>query len=315
MDVRLTAIRYGSRDINLYELRSLAGEALPAAAPGAHIDVHLPNGLTRQYSLLLDEAAPADPSRYVIGVKLDANSRGGSQYMHKELRVGSVLEISEPRNNFPLVETAQHTILIAGGIGVTPIWSMWNRLTAIKRQADLYYCSRTRGDAVFADDLAGNPRVFLSFDDENAGAFLDIAGIVQRAPHHAHLYCCGPLPMLQAFEDATKDWPSEQVHIEYFSSSNEEPPATEGGFEVELARSKRVVQVGPGQTILEALIEAGVDAEYSCEEGVCGACMTGVVSGTPDHRDSVMTPGERAENKKIMICCSGSKSSRLVLDL
>lgn len=310
IDVRLEAVRFATHDINLYELRSIDREALPAFTAGAHIDVHLPNNIVRQYSLV--EMASA-PSVYVIGVKRDAASRGGSSYLHDSIRIGAALRISRPRNNFPLDETAEHSILIAGGIGVTPIFTMWKRLRSLGRNVQMHYSSRTRSDAVFLDVLLSDPSVSLNFDDESAGKFLDIAAILERSPRHSHLYCCGPAPMLAAFEAAAADWPAGQVHVEYFTAQSEQ--AREGGFVVELARSKRVLQIEPGQTILSALQAAGIDAPYSCEEGVCGACMTDVIEGDPDHRDSVLTPGERKANRKIMICCSGSKSPRLVLDL
>ena len=308
--VRLSAITYGARDINLYELTRPDGGVLPSFAPGAHIDVHLSNGLTRQYSLICCEP---QPRRYVIGVKLDANSRGGSRHMHTELRVGHTLKISAPRNNFPLNEKAAHSVLIAGGIGITPIWCMWERLQAASSPAQLYYSSRSRQDVIFFDKIMGTPGTLLHLDDENSGNVLNIGEILTAAPKGAHLYCCGPAPMLKAFESAAASWPADQVHIEYFTP--QAVPAHEGGFVVELKRSGKELKIQPGQTILAALIAAGVDAPYSCEEGVCGACMTKVISGTPDHRDTVLTPTERAGNKKIMICCSGSKSDRLVLDL
>jgi ferredoxin-NADP reductase len=310
IEVRLSAVRYAARDINLYEFSRLDGGVLPSFEPGAHIDVHLPNGIVRQYSLI--ECEP-QPRRYVIGVKLDPQSRGGSRHLHNEMRVGQALKISWPRNNFPLVESAPHSILIAGGIGITPIWCMWSRLQSKARSATLYYSSRSRCDVVFPDQLVGKADAVLHLDDENNGSVLDLQRILSTVPKDTHVYCCGPTPMLKAFEAATASWPADRVHVEYFTASA--PAAAEGGFTVELKRSGREIKIEPGQTILAALTAAGVDAPYSCEEGVCGACMTKVISGEPDHRDTVLTPSERASNKKIMICCSGSKSNRLVLDL
>ena len=153
----------------------------------------------------------------------------------------------------------------------------------------------------------------FNFDEENGGKYLDLAHIVAEAPKDAHIYCCGPLPMLRAFEEATKSFPSHQVHVEYFTAQSE--VASEGGFILELARSKREIVVAKGQSLLDALREHGVDITYSCEEGVCGACETAVLSGTPDHRDSILTESERQASKTMMVCCSGSKSDRLVLDL
>jgi ferredoxin-NADP reductase len=310
VEVRLVGIRFGARDTNLYEFQSLDGALLPTYDAGAHIDVHIPSGMVRQYSLIHPGSRPRS---YVIGVKRDPESRGGSSFMHERLRVGTTITISAPRNNFPLVENADHTVLIAGGIGITPIWCMWQRLKSIGRPVELAYSCRSRADAIFLAEIDRNERVTFNFDDESPDGFLDLEGIVSRAPKHAHLYCCGPLPMLKAFEAVTTNWPAAQVHVEYFTS--QAAAANDGGFVVELARSGREVLVEPGQTVLAALIAAGIDVPYSCEEGVCGACMTTVLSGTPDHRDTVLTAEERSRNKKIMICCSGSKSSRLVLDI
>lgn len=310
LEVRLEAIRFGARDINFYEFRSSGGLHLPIVEPGAHIDLHLPNGVIRQYSLIEHSESR---STYTIGVKREPKSRGGSSYLHDIAQVGSTLKISAPRNNFPLDEAAEHSVLIAGGIGVTPIFAMWRRLKSLDRAVQMHYSARSREDAVFLDILLPDRGVALNFDDENAGRLLDLAEIVRQAPRHSHLYCCGPAPMIQAFQNAAADWPPAQVHVEYFTAQSEQ--AREGGFVVELARSKQTVSVEPGQTILGALKAAGIDAPFSCEEGVCGACITDVIAGDPDHRDSVLTPHEREQNRKMMICCSGSKSSRLILDL
>jgi ferredoxin-NADP reductase len=310
IDVRLTSIRYAARDTNLFEFRRTDGKPLPAYDPGSHIDLHLPNGLVRQYSLI--DAKP-DPGSYTVGIKRDPASRGGSRYIHDELHVGKTIKISAPRNNFPLKEDAAHVILLAGGIGITPIWCMVQRLQELGRSWQLYYSCRSRADMAFLESLEGMAPSEFHFDDENAGKFLDVAGIVAKAPKDAHLYCCGPTPMLNAFESATKDWPREQVHIEYFTPKAE--PAKKGGFTVELARSKQEFFIPEGKTILEVLLDEGVDVDYSCELGICGACEQRVISGIPEHRDAILTEEEQAENKRVMICCAGCKSDRLVLDL
>jgi ferredoxin-NADP reductase len=315
IEVRLTAIRYAARDTNLYEFQCPDSRPLPAYEPGAHIDLHLPNGLIRNYSLIV---AKPDPGTYTFGIKRDPASRGGSRYIHDELRVGKIIKISAPRNNFRLEEDAAHVILLAGGIGITPIWCMVQRLAELGRSWQLYYSCRSRADMAFLDALEGmklgnsTPSQF-HFDDENAGKFLDIAGIVAGAPKDAHLYCCGPTPMLNAFEAATKGWPREQIHIEYFTPKAE--PAKKGGFTVELARSNQEFFIPEGRTILEVLLDEGVDIDYSCELGICGACEQRVISGIPEHRDAILTEEEQAENKRVMICCAGCKSDRLVLDL
>lgn len=310
INVRLTAIRYAARDINLYEFARPNGRPLPSTEPGAHIDVRLANGIVRQYSLI--DAGP-DPRSYVVAVKRDPESRGGSSFMHEQLRVGTTFKISAPRNNFPLDEAAPMTVLFAGGIGVTPIYCMAQRLAAIGLPWKLYYSCRSRADAAFLDVLSQHPETVFNFDEENNGRFFDLKGIIAGAPRDAHLYCCGPVPMLRAFEEAAAGFPPAQVHVEYFTGVTE--AATEGGYVVELARSNREFLIPPGKTILEVLRDAGLQVTYSCEEGVCGACETPVISGRPDHRDSILTESERLASKTMMICCSGSKSARLVLDL
>jgi ferredoxin-NADP reductase len=310
IEVRLTAIRYAARDTNIYEFNRLDGKPLPAYEPGAHIDLHLPNGLVRQYSLI---KAEPDPASYTVAVKRDPASRGGSRCVHDELRVGKTLKISAPRNNFPLVESASHIILLAGGIGITPIWCMVQRLEKLGRSWQLYYACRSRSDMAFLEALEAMSQPHFHFDDESAGKFLDVAAIIAQAPKDAHLYCCGPTPMLKAFEAATASWPREQVHIEYFTPKQES--AKTGGFVVELARSGQEFVIPEGKSILQVLLDAGVDVDYSCELGICGACEQRVISGEPEHRDAILTEEEQASNTKVMICCAGCKSERLVLDL
>src|SRR5262249_30324592 len=201
--------------IHLYELRAPHGGELPAFAAGAHIDLSLPNGMMRQYSLSNPQA---ERHRYVIGVKRDPASRGGSRFMHEDLRVGTLMRTSLPRNNFPLAEGAAHSVLIAGGIGITPIRCMVDRLQRLGRSWELHYGVRRRAEAVFLDELrAGPSQLHLHVDDEVAGALMDVGGIVKAASEEAHLYCCGPTPMLKAFEAATAARPESHVHAEYFS--------------------------------------------------------------------------------------------------
>jgi ferredoxin-NADP reductase len=310
LDVRLTAISFAARDTNIYEFRRADGATLPAYEPGAHLDLHLPNGLVRQYSLLVPER---DPEKYLIGVKRDPASRGGSRCVHEELHVGKTLKISAPRNNFPLVENAEHLVLLAGGIGITPIWCMVQRLQALDRSWELHYCCRSRADMAFVKELEACPQARLHFDDENDGNVLGLPAIVNAAARTSHLYCCGPQPMMTAFEQATANWPREQIHVEYFTPKQQ--PAKTGGFVVELARSGQEFFIPPGQSILQVLYDAGIDVDYSCELGICGACETRVISGIPEHRDSVLSEEDQASNTKVMICCAGSKTDRLVLDL
>lgn len=306
--------------IRSFDLVRPDGGPLPAYEPGAHVELVLPNGLARSYSLVgpLD-----DVHRYRVAVGLDANSRGGSRYLHASVRVGARLRIGAPRNHFPLVEDAPATVLIAGGIGITPLWCMAQRLAALGARWELHYACRTRAAAAFLPQIAqacgSTGRLHLWCDDEHEGRPLDLAAVVAAAAPGAHLYCCGPVPMLDAYRAATRELPPERVHLEYFRPP--EPPAERGledegldGFTVELARAGVSVQVPAGCSILDALMMNGIDAPYSCYEGLCGTCETRVLEGTPEHRDHILTEKARAEGS-IIICCSGSRSSKLVLDL
>ncbi|WP_454621218.1 PDR/VanB family oxidoreductase [Bradyrhizobium cenepequi] len=308
-------ISYEAERINSYELVAPGGGDLAAFTAGSHIDLHLLNGMIRSYSLVND---PSERHRYVVAVNKDAGSRGGSSFIHDTLRSGDIVTISYPRNNFILDEAAAHSVLIAGGIGITPLLSMIRRLETLGRSWELFYTVRTRSAAAFLDELHAlrpdvQQNIHVNFDQEPAGRMLDLTAIVADAPADAHLYCCGPVSMLEAFEAATSEWPAAHVHVEYFKAK--EKPAVEGGFQVRLARSGQTLTVEPGKTILEALLDAGITANYACSEGVCGTCETRVIEGIPDHRDQFLSSEERAGNMTIMICCSGSKSSTLVLDL
>lgn len=313
--LRVKRICYEAETINSYELTGQAGVELPPFTAGSHIDLHLPNGVIRSYSLVND---PAERHRYVVAVNRDADSRGGSRYVHDTLKAGDLINVSQPRNHFPLREDARHSVLIAGGIGVTPLLSMIRRLEVLGRGWELFYAARRRGAAAFLDELHalradGHLNLHVDFDDERGGRPFDLVAIVRAAPADAHLYCCGPLPMLAAFEAATADRPAGHVHVEYFKPK--EAPALVGGFTVRLARSNQTIAVQPGQTILDALLGAGIAANYACSEGLCGTCETRVLDGAPDHRDQFLSEDERASNRTIMICCSGAKSDTLVLDL
>jgi len=314
IDARLTEITSVAKDTNLYTFRRVEGGALPAYKPGAHIDLHLPNGMIRQFSLVTPNS---DSESYMVGVKRDAASRGGSRYIYDEMRVGHDIKISAPRNNFPLVENAEHVVLVAGGIGITPVWCMAQQLIALKRSWKLYYSCRTRDEMAFLEPLQklAPEFVHLHFDDEAGNKFLDLAAVIAAAPESAHLYCCGPKAMLGAFEAAAANLPRHQVHVEYFTAKEEAAADTLGGFWVELARSGEEYFIPPGKKILEVLFDAGVDVDYSCELGICGACETRVISGMPEHHDAVMSEEEQAANEKVMICCCGCKSERLVLDM
>jgi vanillate O-demethylase ferredoxin subunit len=312
-DVRVASIAFEAEGIHSFELRRPDGSSLPAFTAGSHIELHLANGMQRSYSLI---NSPGENKRYVIAISRDAKSRGGSRYIHDHLRVGQMVRISRPRNNFELSEDAAPSILISGGIGITPMLCMIERLEQLQRQWHLYLCARSREHAAFLDTLVERfgekARLSIHLDDE-AGQVADLAGIVAAAPENAHLYCCGPAPMLDAFLAAAASRAKDHVHVEYFTAK--EAPAVEGGFKVVLGKSNREFSIAPGQTILQTILDMGIDVSYSCMEGICGACETKVLEGEPDHRDVVLTEEERRTNKTMMICCSGCKTERLVLDL
>jgi len=309
LDLRVQALTWEAERVIGIELRRPDGGALPEFPAGAHIDLHLPNRLVRSYSLVNQTG---ERERYVIAVQLDRDSRGGSRWLHEALRVGDRLLVDPPRNDFALVEDARHSLLIAGGIGITPLWSMIQRLVALGRSWQLVYGARLRAAAAFEAPLRAlqaqhGAVVTFAFD----GAPPEIEALVAQASPDTELYCCGPRPMLDRFEAATQA--RGRAHVEYFTPR--EAPAAIGGFTVRLARAGRTVVVPSGRSILEALEDAGVAAPFSCREGVCGSCETVLLEGVPDHRDSVLSDRERASNRTMMICCSGSKTEQLVLDL
>jgi len=309
----IRGISRAAEDVLMFDLRAAGSDRLPAFTPGAHIDILMPGGMNRSYSLLNDAA---ERDRYVVGIKREPASRGGSAWMHDNARVGSVLDISGPRNNFPLHEEAPHSVLIAGGIGITPLWSMIQRLRLLGRDWTLHYRARRRACAPLLTELSEpgvRSRVHASFSDDPGASRLDLASVIASAPPEAHFYCCGPLAMMESFESACADVDKTRVHLEYFTAKD--APATAGGFTVRLARSGCLIPVMRGETILESLRSCGVSVPSSCQQGVCGACETRVLSGKPDHRDMVLSEAEKAAGDTVMICCSGSLTAELTLDI
>lgn len=305
-DVRVVALREEAPGVVSCELQSTSGE-LPSCPPGAHVDVHLPSGLVRQYSV-----ASATAESYQVAVKREPASRGGSAFMTDSLRIGSPLRIGAPRDSFPLAATNGRTVLIAGGIGITALLPMARLLAARGLDWTLHYAVRAPEDAAFKHalrDLGDRIRIHAS---STSGGRLSIEDIVRPQPTGTHFYCCGPASMLDAFLAATASLPPEQVHFERFGA---EPTMGGQEFVVRLARSGQVLPVASDQTIVDALLAAGVDAPYSCQQGICGSCEVKVLQGSPDHRDDVLTAAEKASNRTMMICCSRACSPELVLDL
>lgn len=316
VEVVVKSIHQAAEGIRSIELLRLGGGDLPAFTAGSHIDVHLPNGMVRSYSL----TNPQDQvHRYTIAVSRDAASSGGSQFIHDELSAGQRLFISQPRNNFPLVESEQHSVFIAGGIGITPIWSMIQRLAALGRSWELHYACRTRASAAFLDSIrataaSSKGSVTATFDHEPARKRLDLSSIVADAPEGSHFYCCGPKGMLEAYAEVTACLPGGKVSAEYFAAPASVSTAS-GSFTVVLARKGVTLTVKEGATILETLLQNGIKHNYSCTQGICGSCETGVLEGIPDHQDWILSSEKKASNRTMLICCSGSKTERLVLDI
>lgn len=309
-------LRWEADDIVSVELHPLPGAApLPAFEAGSHIDLHLPNGMVRSYSLLND---CSERHRYVVAVLKDRKSRGGSRCVHEQLRVGTAITISAPRNNFALTEDAAHSVLVAGGIGITPLLCMARRLGALGRSFQVLYFARSRQSAALLQELQalGMP-LALHFDDEQGGP-PDMLQQLQalRAQPDWHLYACGPGVMLDAFEKACATLGLAHAHIERFAAVEQAAaPDARRSYTVELRRSGQQITVTPETNLLAQLQAARVAVSTSCQEGICGSCETRVLEGEPDHRDSVLTASERASNRSMMVCVSGCKSERLVLDL
>lgn len=316
ISVRIACRSREALDIVSFELVSVEGGPLPGFSAGSHIDVFLPNGITRQYSLC---NAASENHRYLIGVLMDSATRGGSKAMHEAVKEGDVIQISAPRNHFHLVHEARRSVLLAGGIGVTPILCMAEHLSMAGAPFEMHYCSRSRKRMAFHDRIsnsgfAGN--VQLHFDDGAPEQRLDLAALLAMPVTGTHLYVCGPKGFMDAVLATARaaGWPEPQLHYEFFSSGVVKSDA-DGSFEVKLASSGKIVRVPNDQTVAEALAAAGIAVAMSCEQGVCGTCLTGVLEGTPDHRDMYMTPEEQARNDQFTPCCSRSKSACLVLDL
>ncbi|MGI4857558.1 MAG: PDR/VanB family oxidoreductase [Janthinobacterium lividum] len=304
------------------ELAATNGEALPDFDAGAHIDVHIAPNLVRQYSL----CNPHEKSgRYLIGVLRDPASRGGSHALHA-LRAGDEIDISAPRNHFPLAKGARHSILIAGGIGVTPILAMAEQLAQEGASFELHYGTRTAEHMAFLDHLDAPhlktpSRLYHDTADGTRPNLAASLATILAAPHpQDHVYVCGPAGLIDAVMQCaqTAGWAGANVHREYFAAPVTAATTDDQGdapFQIELARSGQRIDVAREQTIVDALATAGIEIATSCGEGVCGTCLTRVLGGEPAHRDAYLTPEEQAANDQILPCCSRSRSPVLILDL
>jgi len=314
--LRVAAKHREGSDICCYELVSASGGELPPFTAGAHVDVHIPGGLIRQYSLC---NSPAERHRYVIGVLREVKGRGGSVALHDRVKAGDPLYVSSPRNHFPLASGARRSILLAGGIGITPILSMVEQLHADGSDFRLHYCTRTLERAAFRKRLANAPfssNIEHHVDDGPAAQQLKLREALGAPGPDTHLYVCGPAPFIALVTATARSlgWLPGQIHYESFS-----PVAVASGkdtaFEVEIASTGAVYQVPADQSVLHVLSTNGVAVPSSCEQGICGVCLTRVLRGEPDHRDQYLTPEERTLNDQFTPCCSRARCARLVLDL
>jgi ferredoxin-NADP reductase len=312
MQLRVRSITYLAEAINGYELVDPRGRDLPRFAAGAHVDLRF-GDFVRQYSLCND---PAERRRYCIAVLREEASRGGSRYVHDTIRIGDLIEVSMPRNNFPLESEAEQHLLIAGGIGIAPIMSMIAELQRRRADFQLHYCTRSAARTAFGDDLApiaADGRVHFHYDGGDPARSLDIGALLRDPPAGAHLYYCGPAGLMAAAAEATKGWPAGTVHCEFFTAPPAASVVEDKPFRVRLAKRGVEYEIPVGQTIVGVLRRHGIVVPTSCELGYCGACVTRYLAGEPDHRDQVLR--EYGRGRFVLICCARSKTPVLDLDL
>ncbi|HEY1689782.1 MAG TPA: PDR/VanB family oxidoreductase [Solirubrobacteraceae bacterium] len=306
----MSGVAAEAEDVLSLVLRRPDGGAMPQWEPGAHIDLLLPAGLERQYSLCGD---PSDEHSWTVAVLHERDSRGGSRWIHTELKQGEVLGVRGPRCNFPLV-AADSYLFIAGGIGITPLVPMIERLAAQTESWHLLYGGRRRDSMAFVERLARH-RDHVKLWPEDEHGLLELEQLLEAVRPGTVVYCCGPEPLIAAVEEICKGLPDVPLRLERFHPRQEAHAAGDVAFEVVLEQSGVTIEVSSDQTVLEALESAGIDVPCSCREGTCGTCETDVLDGIVDHRDSFLSEEEREEGRTMMICCSRSHSPRLVLDL
>ena len=308
LTLRLRRMTWEAPGVVSLELTDPAGAALPRFGPGAHVDLHLPDGQVRQYSLCGD---PADRTHYRVAVREVAGGRV-SRALHRELRVGALLPVGVPRNNFPLVAAGRY-LFVAGGIGITPLLPMMRHASRDGTPWSLLFLTRRAAEApLLAEARALGGEVTLHASQE--GGRFDVATLTIPRPGTV-LYCCGPEKLMLAVEAATAAWPEGSVRFEWFTARSQTDSATAGGFEITLAQRGITLTVPPGRSVLDVLSDAGIDQPRSCEQGICGTCECAVLEGEVEHRDSILSAAERAANTAMMTCVSRARSARLVLDL
>jgi ferredoxin-NADP reductase len=309
LDVRVRRMGFEAEGVLSLELSAVDGGDLPPFEPGAHVDLHLDDGTLRQYSLCGD---PAVRKSYRIAVREIAAGRASRQ-IHRILRPGERLRISRPRNNFAFLACRRY-LFIAGGIGITPLLPMLRAATVAGATWTLLYCARSLDQAPFLDEV----RAFggeVCLHQSQAGTRLDVASRLAKIEPDTMIYCCGPESLMTAVEQATAHWPEGMVRFEWFAPRSRPEGEISRGFRVFCARAGVAIEVMPEQTILQALTEAGLDIPRSCEQGICGTCEVRVLEGEVDHRDSILSAGERVSNQIMMTCVSRSRGGALVLDL
>lgn len=318
LDLVVVQVRDETSRIRSVRFAHAEGGRLPSWCAGAHIEVALPNGDSRSYSLIDWSGAAGKtetPMEYIIGVRLEQESKGGSAFIHS-LQVGDRIRASHPRNHFQLTPNTGDVLLVAGGIGITPIVSMAAELVRLGRSFRLVYAARSRSELTFMAELERlcGDRLFVHCDDE-AGSFCDLGRIMSQLNSSTSMYICGPTVMIDlAIAKANAfGWQKDRLRFELFSS--QAASSSDQAFDVVLAQSGKLVTVGAGQTILEALQSTGVDPIFSCRRGDCGICQVTVIEGVPDHRDYSLSDAERSSNKVIQICVSRAHTPVLVLDL
>lgn len=325
--VLVKSITFQAKDINSYEVVDPVGSDLPPFSPGSHIDLHFRDRRVRQYSLCGD---PSDRKRYLFAVQRERNGRGGSQAIFEKVTVGRRLTISAPRNHFPVETRARRHVLLAGGIGITPLLAMARSFARSGASFSLWYCVRSAERIAFQSELhqlQGSGEVHIHCDDESTSPKLDVHALLRPAPFGTHLYYCGPPGFMKAVANASAHWPRDAVHCEHFNQSATSPAhakledrtdiladtTIDVGFSVRLSRSDRSFNVPPDKSIVQVLREHDIEVPTSCESGLCGTCKTRYLSGTPIHRDYILDDEQKKEF--IMLCCSGASSKELVLDM
>ena len=315
LSVKVLRKQQEAADIVSLELGRADGGTLPAFSAGSHIDVHIRPDMIRQYSLCNH---PEESHRYLIGVLRDPASRGGSVAIHDDVNEGDLIEISAPKNHFPLVR-ARRSLLFAGGIGITPMLCMAERLAHSGADFELHYCARNPDRIAFRDRIATSDfasQTHYHYDDGNDDQKLDLEHLLDVPDHSTHLYVCGPTGFINHVCQTAKacGWRTGNVHFEHFGA----PALDTSGdtvFAVEIASSGEIIAIAPGQTVTNVLKQHGVEIDVACQRGVCGTCVTRVLEGIPEHRDLYFTDEDKAKNDQFTPCCSRAKTSLLVLDL